>query len=155
MSPLKKNVNPCRIEVVGMSRYPVFYLTRSELGNIILEKKVLFSPKFVTAMYLLFKDFWTRFPKNSIQVLNICFPRQYTCITLVWLFESQDEVRCNNFRPLKFFLGYGCVLKSPEKIFQERAHTGSGLARCVFDYWTRKNPKIEILKMTVWFVQEF
>ena len=39
-----------------MSRYPVFYLTRSELGNIILENKVLCFPKFVTAMYLLFKD---------------------------------------------------------------------------------------------------
>ena len=38
-------------------------------------------------------------------------------ITLVWLFERLDEVRCNNFRPLKNFLGYGCVLKSPEKIF--------------------------------------
>ena len=38
-----------------MSRYPVFYLTQSELGNICREKNVLFFPKFVTAMYLLFK----------------------------------------------------------------------------------------------------
>ena len=37
-----------------MSRYPVFYLTRSELGDIIFEKYERTFQIFVTAMYLLF-----------------------------------------------------------------------------------------------------
>ena len=36
---------------------------------------------------------------------RIQWPRQYTYITLVWLFESQDEVRVTYFRPLNFFWG--------------------------------------------------
>ena len=39
-------------------------------------------------------------------------------ITLVWLFERLDEVRRNNFRPLKKNLGYVCVLKDPENFFR-------------------------------------
>ena len=45
------------------------------------------------------------------------FHWMHIIITLVWLFESQDEVRVTNFRPLNFFLGYGCVLKDPEIFF--------------------------------------
>ena len=53
MSPLKKKVNPCRLSIVGMPRYQVFYLTRSELGNICSPKKELFLGEFVRPMYLL------------------------------------------------------------------------------------------------------
>ena len=66
MSPLKKKLNPCRIEVVGMSRYPVFYLTRSELGDIIFEKYERTFQIFVTAMYLLFKVDLASFLWSSI-----------------------------------------------------------------------------------------
>ena len=36
--------------------------------------------------------------------------------------------------------------------FYERHLAGSGLARCISAVGFLKNPKIEILKMTVWFV---
>ena len=39
MSTLQKKIKPCRISIVGMPRYPVFYLTRSDLGNICRGKK--------------------------------------------------------------------------------------------------------------------
>ena len=34
MSTLQKKLKPCRISIVGMPRYSVFYLTRSDLANI-------------------------------------------------------------------------------------------------------------------------
>ena len=72
----------------------------------------------------------------------------------MWLFESLDEVRASGFDPSKKFKRNGCVLKSPDFIFYERAPPGSGLARCISGVITLKNRKIEILKMTVWFVLE-
>ena len=77
---------------------------------------------------------------------------RFALIALVWLFESLDEVRNINFRPLQKNLVYVSVLKSPDFIFYERAHRGSGRARCISAVTFSKNPKIEILKMTVWFV---
>ena len=69
----------------------------------------------------------------------------------MWLFESLDEVRRLNFRPFNFF-SYDCVLKSADFIFYGCALPGSGLARCISVVTGEKNPNIEILKMTVWFV---
>ena len=78
----------------------------------------------------------------------------YIYITLVWLFESLDEVRVNNFRPLTKFSGYVSVPKSPDFDFYDRPTAGSVLPTCNPVVRTRENPKIEILKMTVWFVLE-
>ena len=44
----KKSVNPCRTQIVGMSRYPVFYLTPSELGDLAPKKKVFYFRKVYT-----------------------------------------------------------------------------------------------------------
>ena len=41
-SQIKKSTEPCKTETVGIQRYPVFYLTPSELGDIWLEKKFFF-----------------------------------------------------------------------------------------------------------------
>ena len=72
----------------------------------------------------------------------------------MWLFESLDELRYSGFDPSKKFKRNGCVLKTPDFIFYERPPPGSGLARCISAVSFSKNPKIEILKMTVWFVLE-
>ena len=69
----------------------------------------------------------------------------------MWLFESLDEVRASGFDPSK---KNECALKSPDFIFYERRTPGGGLARCISAVSFSKNPKIEILKMTVWFVLE-
>ena len=41
-SEVKKSTEPCKTETVGIWRYPVFYLTPSELGDLGPEKKVFF-----------------------------------------------------------------------------------------------------------------
>ena len=42
MSEVKKSTDPCKTETVGIWRYPVFYLTPSELGDLEPPKKVFF-----------------------------------------------------------------------------------------------------------------
>ena len=79
---------------------------------------------------------------------------RFCVIAFVWLFESLDEVRASGFDPSKKIKRNVSVLKSPDFIFYERRTPGGGLARCISSIITLKNRKIEILKMTVWFVLE-
>ena len=48
---------------------------------------------------------------------------RFALIALVWLFESLDEVRAINFRPLKKILGKCKCFEEPRFHFYERAHT--------------------------------
>ena len=51
---IKKILKSCKISILGMPRYPVCYLTRSELGDIPSSKRIFFLMIRVTPIYLLF-----------------------------------------------------------------------------------------------------
>ena len=72
-------------------------------------------------------------------------------LTFVWLFESLDEVRAGRLDPSKN-VGLWLCTKEPRFFFGERPRPGDGLTKCVPAVTFFQKPKIEILKMTVWFV---
>ena len=90
MSPLNFFLNPCRIEVVGMSRHSVFFLTRSEPGNICRGKYERTFPKFVRPMYLLFKGRGRLLPATSAELSpKVCFHTEI---------DTTDHVICYFYR---------------------------------------------------------
>ena len=71
----------------------------------------------------------------------------------MWLFESLDVFDNNGPDAGEFFGTWVGIIENIKNVYR-CAPPGGGSARCVSAVSTRKNPKIEILKMTVWFVLE-
>ena len=81
---IKKILKSCKISIVGMSRYPVCYLTRSEHFPRFFAKKCFFLQICVTPIYLLFKE-------GSLRLAETCQKKLFFDTSLHMEITSRSE----------------------------------------------------------------